>query len=56
MSAMAAALAYVRDLSLPDRRRVIVAISRGGFYKPDNAFEDVVYYLMSFFNLMVIEP
>lgn len=37
-------------------RRVIVAISRGGFYTPDNAFEHVESYLKSFFNFIGIEP
>jgi FMN-dependent NADH-azoreductase len=37
-------------------KRVIVAISRGGFYAPDNAFEHVESYLKSFFNFIGIEP
>lgn len=37
-------------------RRVIIAISRGGFYTPDNAFEHVESYLKSLFNFIGIEP
>lgn len=37
-------------------RRVIVAISRGGFYTPDNAFEHVESYLKSLFNFIGVEP
>ena len=37
-------------------KRVIVAISRGGFYAPDNAFEHVETYLKSLFNFVGIEP
>jgi FMN-dependent NADH-azoreductase len=37
-------------------KRVIVAISRGGFYTPDNAFEHVESYLGSLFNFIGIEP
>ena len=37
-------------------RRVIVAISRGGFYTPDNVFEHVESYLKGFFNFIGIEP
>lgn len=37
-------------------KRVIVAISRGGFYTPDNAFEHVESYLKSLFNFIGIEP
>ena len=37
-------------------KRVIVAISRGGFYAPDNAFEHAETYLKSLFNFVGIEP
>ena len=37
-------------------KRVIVAVSRGGFYTPDNAFEHVESYLKSLFNFIGIEP
>jgi FMN-dependent NADH-azoreductase len=37
-------------------KRVIVAVSRGGFYTPDNAFEHVESYLKSMFNFIGIEP
>jgi len=37
-------------------KRVVVAISRGGFYTPDNAFEHVESYLKSLFNFIGIEP
>lgn len=37
-------------------KRVIVAVSRGGFYDPDNAFEHVKTYLKPMFNFMGIEP
>ena len=41
---------------LAGAKRVIVAISRGGFYTPDNAFEHVESYLKSFFNFIGVEP
>lgn len=37
-------------------KRVIVAISRGGFYTPENAFEHVESYLKCLFNFLGIEP
>lgn len=37
-------------------RRVVIAISRGGFYAPDNVFEHVESYLKSLFNFIGIEP
>lgn len=37
-------------------RRVVIAISRGGFYTPDNAYEHVESYLKSLFNFIGIEP
>ena len=37
-------------------KRVIVAVSRGGYYDPDNAFEHVESYLKPFFNFIGIEP
>lgn len=37
-------------------RRVIIAVSRGGFYDADNAFEHVESYLKSLFNFIGIEP
>ncbi|QNN65375.1 FMN-dependent NADH-azoreductase [Sphingomonas rhizophila] len=37
-------------------KRVVIAISRGGFYTPDNAFEHVESYLKSLFNFIGIEP
>ncbi len=37
-------------------KRVVIAISRGGFYAPDNAFEHVETYLKSLFNFVGIEP
>lgn len=36
--------------------RVIVAISRGGFYDPGNSFEHVEAYLKPMFNFFGIEP
>jgi FMN-dependent NADH-azoreductase len=37
-------------------KRVIVAVSRGGFYDADNAFEHVKAYLKPMFNFLGIEP
>ena len=37
-------------------KRVIVAVSRGGFYDAGNAFEHVKAYLKPMFNFMGIEP
>ena len=37
-------------------KRVIVAVSRGGYYETDNAFEHVESYLKPFFNFIGIEP
>lgn len=37
-------------------KRVIVAISRGGFYESDNSFEHAESYLKSLFNFIGIEP
>jgi len=37
-------------------KRVIIAVSRGGYYTPDNAFEHVETYLKSLFNFIGIEP
>ncbi len=37
-------------------KRVIVAISRGGFYDTDNAFEHVESYLKIMFNFIGVEP
>ena len=37
-------------------KRVIVAVSRGGYYDLDNAFEHVESYLKPFFNFIGIEP
>ena len=37
-------------------KRVIVAISRGGFYDTGNAFEHVKAYLQPMFNFLGIEP
>jgi FMN-dependent NADH-azoreductase len=37
-------------------KRVIVAVSRGGFYDAGNAFEHVKAYLQPMFNFMGIEP
>jgi FMN-dependent NADH-azoreductase len=37
-------------------KRVIVAISRGGFYEADNAFEHVESYLKIMFNFIGVEP
>ncbi len=37
-------------------KRVIVAVSRGGFYAPDHAFEHVESYLKALFNFVGIEP
>ena len=37
-------------------KRVIVAISRGGFYTPDHAFEHVESYLTAMFNFIGVEP
>ena len=41
---------------LAGEKRVIVAVSRGGFYEPDNAFEHVKAYLKPMFNFLGIEP
>jgi FMN-dependent NADH-azoreductase len=37
-------------------KRVIVVVSRGGFYAADNAFEHVESYLGALFNFIGIEP
>ena len=37
-------------------KRVIVAISRGGFYDAGNSFEHVEAYLKPFFNFIGLEP
>ena len=37
-------------------KRVIVAVSRGGFYETGNSFEHVEAYLKPFFNFIGIEP
>ena len=37
-------------------RRVIVAVSRGGFYDADNGFEHGESYLRSLFNFIGIQP
>jgi FMN-dependent NADH-azoreductase len=37
-------------------KRVIVAVSRGGFYEAGNSFEHVEAYLKPFFNFIGIEP
>jgi len=37
-------------------KRVIIAVSRGGFYDAGNAFEHVKAYLQPMFNFMGIEP
>ena len=37
-------------------KRVIIAISRGGFYAADNVFEHAESYLKSLFNFIGIEP
>ena len=37
-------------------KRVIVAVSRGGFYDAGNSFEHVKTYLKPMFNFMGIEP
>jgi FMN-dependent NADH-azoreductase len=37
-------------------RRVIVAVSRGGFYDAGNSFEHVEAYLKPMFNFLGIEP
>ena len=37
-------------------KRVIVAVSRGGFYDAGNSFEHVEAYLKPFFNFIGIEP
>jgi FMN-dependent NADH-azoreductase len=37
-------------------KRVIVAISRGGFYDAGNSFEHVESYLKSLFNFIGVEP
>ena len=37
-------------------KRVIVAISRGGFYDSNNAFEHAETYLKSVFNFVGVEP
>ena len=37
-------------------KRVIVAVSRGGFYDAGNAFEHVKAYLQPMFNFLGIEP
>ena len=37
-------------------KRVIVAVSRGGFYDAGNAYEHVKTYLQPMFNFMGIEP
>jgi len=37
-------------------KRVIVAVSRGGYYEAGNSFEHVEAYLKPFFNFIGIEP
>ncbi len=37
-------------------KRVIVAVSRGGFYDAGNSFEHVESYLKSLFNFIGVEP
>ena len=37
-------------------KRVIVAVSRGGFYEAGNSFEHVEAYLKPFFNFIGVEP
>lgn len=37
-------------------KRVIVVVSRGGIYAPDNAFEHVESYMKAVFNFVGIEP
>lgn len=37
-------------------KRVIVAVSRGGIYAPDHAFEHVETYMKAVFNFVGIEP
>ena len=37
-------------------KRVIVAVSRGGFYDADNSFEHVEAYLKPMFNFLGVEP
>jgi FMN-dependent NADH-azoreductase len=37
-------------------RRVIITVSRGGFYDTDNAFEHVETYLRSLFTFIGIDP
>jgi FMN-dependent NADH-azoreductase len=41
---------------LAGEKRVIVAVSRGGFYDAGNSFEHVETYLKPFFNFIGIEP
>lgn len=41
---------------LASDKRVIVAVSRGGFYDPGNAYEHVKAYLKPMFNFLGIEP
>jgi FMN-dependent NADH-azoreductase len=45
-----------KPVGLAGGKRVIVAVSRGGFYAADNAFEHVETYLKSLFNFIGIEP
>ena len=37
-------------------KRVIVAVSRGGFYEAGNSFEHVEAYLKPMFNFLGVEP
>jgi FMN-dependent NADH-azoreductase len=37
-------------------KRVIIAVSRGGFYDQDNSYEHVEAYLKPMFNFLGIEP
>ena len=41
---------------LAGEKRVIVAVSRGGFYEAGNSFEHVEAYLKPFFNFIGVEP
>src|SRR5205823_13726594 len=41
---------------LAGNKRVIVAVSRGGFYEAGNSFEHVEAYLKPMFNFLGIEP
>ncbi|QDP20578.1 FMN-dependent NADH-azoreductase [Sphingomonas xanthus] len=43
-------------VGLAGDKRVIVAVSRGGYYDADNSFEHVEAYLKPMFNFLGIEP